>query len=382
MSRGLTIIDKDYTQWVEELSVRYRQSQIKAAVKVNTEMLKFYYSLGRDILTKKAETVWGSKFFECLSRDLKNMNPGATCFSPTNLLYMKNFYRLYNSFLEITPQAGEQMLLPKDFTPQAVEQIEKIVITPQIGEQLGEVIFPVPWRHHKYLKDKSAANPVEALFYVREIVAHGWSRAVLMNMYGTDLFVRQGQGITNFIQTLPAPDSDLAQEITRDPYCFGFTEVRDPYNERILKDALIHNIEKFLLELGTGFAYMGREYRLEVGQTEQFLDMLFYNVRLRCYVVIEVKTTRFESAHIGQLGGYMVAVDHLLCKPGDNKTIGLLICKSKDRIEAQYALEASNQPISVSEYELEKFYPGKLEGTIPTIEEIEAKLGENLNEKE
>ncbi len=194
-------------------------------------------------------------------------------------------------------------------------------------------------------------------------------------MYGTDLFVRQSKGITNLPQTLPAPDSELAQEITRDPYCFDFTEVRDPYNERILKDALIHNIEKFLLELGTGFAYMGREYRLEVGNTEQFMDMLFYNVRLRCYVVVEVKTAKFEPSHIGQLGAYMVAVDHQLCKPGDNKTIGLLICKSKDRVEAQYALGASTQPIGVSEYELEKFYPAKVEGTIPTIEEIENKLG-------
>lgn len=367
MSKSINILDEDYLQWIQDLSKRYRQSQIKAAVKVNKEMLRFYYELGRDILVKKAEARWGTKFFSSLSRDLNAQNPGATCFSPTNLLYMKNFYRLYCSFLEITQQPAEQIK-------------EDVVITQQVAEQLRKLIFSVPWGHHMYLIDKCSATPNEALFYAREVVEHGWSRSVLMNMYGTNLFARQGKGATNFIKTLPSQESDLAQEITRDPYCFGFTKLCAPYNERVLKDALIANIEKFLLELGTGFAYMGREYRLEVGQTEQFIDMLFYNVRLRCYVVVEVKTSKFESSHIGQLGSYMVAVDHQLRKYGDNKTIGLLICKSKDRIEAQYALEASSQPISISEYELEKFYPERLEGTIPTIEEIEAKLNDGIKE--
>ena len=303
MSKSINILDEDYLQWVQDLCNRYRQSQIKAAVKVNKEMLRFYYELGRDISEKKAESRWGSKFFASLSRDLIAQNPGATCFSPTNLLYMRNFYRLYSSFLEITQQPAEQ--------------IEGgIIITQQLAEQIRNLIFSVPWGHHMYLIDKCSDNPSEALFYAR------------------------------------------------DPFCFGFTQLCEPYNERILKDALITNIENFLLELGTGFAYMGREYRLEVGQTEQFMDMLFYNVRLRCYVVVEVKTTKFEPSHIGQLGSYMVAVDHLLRNPGDNKTIGLLICKSKDRIEAQYALESSSQPISISEYELEKFYPEKLEGKL------------------
>ncbi len=362
MSKNITIIDNDYKKWVADLSARYRNSQIKAAVKVNSEMLKFYYSLGRDILIKKAEAIWGSKFFECLSRDLKEKNPGATCFSPGNLLYMKNFYILYSPFLKITPQVAEQLDDP-------------CKITPQVAEQIENVVFSIPWGHHRFLIDKCIDKPEEALFYAQKTFEHGCSRAVLMNFYGTGLFEREGKGITNFANTLPSSDSDLAQEITRDPYCFGFTGLRETYNETVLKDALISNIEKFLLELGTGFAYMGREYRMPVGNTEQFIDMLFYNVRLRCYVVVEVKTVKFEAAHIGQLGTYMVAVDHQLCKPGDNKTIGLLICKSKDRVEAQYALESSTQPIGISEYELERFYPEKLEGTIPTIEEIEAKLG-------
>lgn len=377
MSKNITILDKDYKDWIADLGVRYRSSQVKAAVKVNTEMLKFYYSLGRDILAKKAEAIWGSKFFQCLSRDLKAQLPEATCFSPSNLLYMKNFYALYSPFMDIAPQVAEQAVDVSLITRQVAEHNDGVLeITPQLGEQLEEIIFSIPWGHHKFLIDKCINKPKEAIFYARKVVEHGCSRAVLMNFYGTGLFEREGKAITNFASTLPSIDSDLAQEITRDPYCFGFTALRESYNESVLKDALIKNIEKFLLELGTGFAYMGREYRLPVGNTEQFIDMLFYNVRLHCYVVVEVKTVKFSSSHIGQLGTYMVAVDHQLCKAGDNKTIGLLICKSKDRIEAQYALESSTQPIGVSEYELERFYPEKVEGTIPTIEEIEAKLGE------
>ena len=236
MSKSISILDDDYLQWVQDLCNRYRQSQIKAAVKVNKEMLRFYYELGRDISEKKAESRWGSKFFASLSRDLIAQNPGATCFSPTNLLYMRNFYRLYSNFLEIAQQPAEQME-------------GGIIITQQLAEQIQNLIFSVPWGHHMYLIDKCSNNPSEALFYVRETVKHGWSRSVLMNMYGTALFDRQGKGETNFIKTLPSQESDLAQEITRDPYCFGFTQLCEPYNERVLKDALITNIEKFLLEL-------------------------------------------------------------------------------------------------------------------------------------
>lgn len=213
---------------------------------------------------------------------------------------------------------------------------------------------------------------------MHEAVQHGWSRAVLLNMLDTNLYERQGKAINNFALTLPEPQSDLAKEMTRDPYCFDFTNLREPYNERRLKEVLIKNIEKFLLELGTGFAYMGREYRLQVGNTEQFADMLFYNVNLRCFVVIECKTVEFTSAHIGQLGGYVVAVDHQLRRPDDNKTIGLLICKTKDQVLVRYALESSALPLAVSEYELEHFYPQKLEGIIPSVEEIERHLEEAI----
>ena len=376
MSKSINILDKDYIQWIKDLSSRYRRSQIKASVKVNQEMLQFYWELGKDIVEKKAESRWGSGFMKNLSRDLKEVNPDATCFSETNLLYMKNFYLLYQPYMTITPQLGEQ------FTQQVVEQREN-AITPQLGEQIRNDIFSIGWGHHKVLIDKYSKQPEKALFFVHQTVENGWSRDMLLNFMGTDLYERQGHALTNFKRTLPEETSDLAQELTKDPYDFAFTGITGPYNERLLKDQLLGNITQFLVELGTGFGYLGKEYRIQVGEREQFIDLLFYNLNLSCYVVIEVKIGKFEFADIGQLGGYVVACNHILRKEGrDNPTIGLLICKEKDRVQAQYALESSSQPLAISEYELEKFYPEKVEGTIPTIEEIEAKLSARLEEKD
>lgn len=364
---------------------------------MNREMLRFYWDLGRDICTMKAESRWGSKFMINLSRDLKAMNPDAKCFSPTNLLYMKNFYCLYSSCVEITPQVAESIdnqtstshstpvITPQvaeqigsQIAQQPVEQLPEQKITQQGVEKIMVDITSIPWGHHRLLIDRFASDPAAALFYVRKTIENGWSRSVLLNFLDTNLHKREGKAVTNFNLTLPEATSDLAQELTRDPYCFAFTGLRERYNERQLKNALIANIQAMLLELGTGFAYMGREYRLQVGQTEQFLDMLFYNVNLRCYVVVEVKTEPFSPAHVGQLSTYVVAVDHILKKPSDNKTLGLLICKTKDNVFAKYALEGSNQPLGISEYELSKLYPEKVEGTIPTIEEIEVRLGQVL----
>ena len=375
MSKSINILDKDYIQWIKDLSSRYRRSQIKASVKVNQEMLQFYWELGKDIVEKKAESRWGSGFMKNLSRDLKEVNPDATCFSETNLLYMKNFYLLYQPYMTITPQVGEQ------FTQQVVEQGEN-AITPQLVEQIQSDLFSVPWGHHRFIIDKLKEQPKKALFFVHQTVENGWSRDMLLNFMGTDLYERQGQALTNFKYTLPDEASDLAQELTKDPYDFAFTGITGKYNESLLKDKLLGNITQFLVELGTGFAYLGKEYRLQVGEREQFIDLLFYNLNLSCYVVIEVKIGKFEFADLGQLGGYVVACNHILKKEGrDNPTIGLLICKEKDKVQAQYALESSSQPLAISEYELEKFYPEKVEGTIPTIEEIEAKLSERLEDR-
>ena len=381
MNKPISILDKDYLQWVKGLCMRYRQSQIKAAVKVNTEMFKFYWSLGRDIVTLKAEDRWGSKFFHNLSRDLKEANPSTTCFSPKNLLYMKNFYCMYQPYFEIgqqvADQLGENVILPQLGAKNGSHEIGQ-----QVADQLEKDIFLTPWGHHMLLIDKFFKEPQKALFYVHQTVKNGWSRNVLHNFIDSSLYERQGKALSNFKSTLPNVDSDLAQEITKDPYNFAFTGITKPYNERILKDALLNNITKFLTELGTGFAYVGKEYRLQIGEKENFIDLLFYNLNLSCYIVLEVKIGSFTFADVGQVGGYVVACNHLLRKEGrDNPTIGVLICKEKDRIQAQYALESSSQPIAISEYDLEKFYPEKLEGTMPTIEEWEAKLGGSVDKE-
>ena len=371
MSKGLTIIDKDYTRWVEDLSVRYRQSQIKAAVRVNQELLKYYWELGRDIEEMHVEERWGQSVIKNLSVDLQLKNPNSTGLSRTNIYYAKKFYLLYSQYLKVVPQVVGQLENGK--AQQAVKDSPEIV--PQPVGQLEEMLFSIPWGHHRYLIDRYGTEPAKAFFYVKKTMQEGWSRDVLLNFMDSGLYEREGKALTNFTRTLPDETSDLAQELTKDPYNFAFTGITKPYNEQILKDALLANISQFLLELGTGFAYIGKEYRLQIGQKEKFIDLLFYNLNLSCYVVIEVKIGEFDFQDLGQLSGYVVACNHILRKEGrDNPTIGLLICRQKDSMLAQYALEGSNLPLGISEYDLEKLYPEKVEGTIPTIEEIEARL--------
>lgn len=344
----LANIDKDYASWIENLSQRYKHSQIKAATHVNSEMLQFYWSLGKDIVMLHAESRWGDKIIKLLSTDLRTKLPGIKGLSETSIGYAKRFYLLYNEWLTIHPQV--------------------------VGELQDCVIWRIPWGHHRYIIDKCFKEPDKAMFFVRKTLENGWSRNVLLNFMDTDLYERQGKAITNFKASLPVPQGDLAQEMTKDPYKFDFLTMTEGYREKELKDALEVNIRNFLLELGTGFAYMGREYRLMIGETEKFVDMLFYNLNLRCYVVVEIKTGKFESEYIGQLGTYVAAVNHLLRKEIDNPTLGLLICKSKDNVLAQYALESSSQPIGISEYELSKLYPTDFKGTLPSIEDIENEL--------
>lgn len=360
MNKAVGILDNDYKTWVESLGKRFRQSQIKAAVSVNSEMLRFYWELGRDIVEIHAEQRWGDKLMRNLAKDLCNTIPDATGLTVRNIYYCKRFYSLYNQLLTIVPQVGAK-----------IGDSDARQIVPQVVAQLCSI----PWGHHRYIMDKCDNDAQKAMFYVRQTLENGWSRAVLLNWMDSNLYERQGKALTNFKATLPDANSDLAQEITKDPYNFAFAGITGQYNERKMKEALLANITNFLVELGTGFAYVGKEYRLEIGETENFIDLLFYNLRLRCYVAIEVKIDKFDSRDIGQLGTYVTAVNHLLRdEEKDNPTIGLLICKSKDNTLAQFALESSSQPLGISEYELQKLYPTKIEGTMPTIEEIEAEL--------
>jgi len=349
--------DETYINWINVLKTRYRSSQIKAASLVNREMLLFYWNLGRDITLMGAESRWGSNFVDTLSADLRKELPDAKGFSRTNIYYMSKFYRLYT----------------EEIIPQVEGQLENSELIPQVGGQI-EDIFAIPWGHHKLIMDKCKDDQDKALFFVKKTLENNWSRAVLLNFLDTNLYERQGKAISNFDKTLPAPQSDLAQEMTKDPYNFDFLTITEGYYEKELKDALMNNISQFLLELGKGFAFVGREYRLEVGNTEQFIDMLFYNITLHCYVVIEVKIRAFEPGDMGQIGTYVAAVDDILRKEGDAPTVGLLVCKNKDNVLAQYAVNSTNAPVGISEYELSDLMPENFKGTLPSIEEIEREL--------
>lgn len=389
MTKSIKILDNDYKQWVKELALRYRNSQIKASVKVNQELLRYYWELGKDISDKQADNKYGGKFYATLSMDLRHEMLDVEGLSETNIRYAKRFYNLYSQLITILPQLVEEsrsLNLPQVFKqlnengnnsnkPLMVEQ------NSELFELIKERIFSVPWGHHRYIIDKCSNFPQKAFFYLNQVLQNGWSRAMLLNFLDTNMYERQGNAQSNFSKSLPDTMSDLAQEITKDPYNFAFTGLTKPYNERLLKDTMLNNITSFLTELGTGFAYVGKEYRLQIGENENFIDLLFYNLTLSCYVIIEVKIGKFTFGDMGQLGGYVVACNHMLRKEGrDNPSIGLLICKEKDKIQAQYALESSSQPIAISEFELEKFYPEKVEGTIPTIAEIEIMLNENTKE--
>ena len=364
--------DAQYSQWLKDICTRFRQSQIKAACRVNQELLKFYWELGKEISIKKKENNYGKDFYNKLSSDLGKELPEVKSFSATNLRYMKRFYEFYPNarklpqFVAVSRENQNLPQLVADF-----EQQTSIVLTSDDSDQL---VFNIPWGHNRIIIDKCRDNKDKALFFVKETLENNWSRAVLLNFLDTDLYERKGKAISNFSKALPDAQSDLALEMTKDPYNFDFLTIRANYDEKELKDALMNNVQKLLLELGRGFAFVGREYRLVVGETEQFLDMLFYNIPNHNYVVVEVKARDFTPGDMGQLGTYVSAVDGILKAPGDNQTVGLLICKTKDNVLAQYAVNSMNAPIGVSEYELSSIIPEKFKNSMPSIEDIENEL--------
>lgn len=265
--------DNEYKEWIGELKQRIRQSQIKAAVKVNTELLRLYWSIGSDIVRLKAEAKWGTNIMSQISLDLKEEFSNLGGFSETNLRYIKRFYLFYG---QNQPQVGAK-----------IKSKKQEVIQPQVEAEILEAIFSIPWGHQKHIITK-AKSTNEALFYVQKTIKQGWSRNILINYMSANLFETEGKAISNFKNTLPALQSDLAQQTLKDPYNFDFLTLRDSYLERELEDALTDNITKFLIELGNGFAYVGRQVRLEIGGDEFFIDLLFYHLKLRSYVVIEL----------------------------------------------------------------------------------------------
>lgn len=339
----------DFRKWVSQLKNDIRGAQIKAAVKVNTEMLHLYWRMGAEICEKQKLASWGDGWLKELSSELMAEFPEMKGFSHRNLKYIRQWYQFYNGRIAL----GQQV----------------------VAQLSNEVFFSVPWGHHLYIITQ-CKDVEKAFFYLNKTVEHGWSRAMLLNYLDTDLFERQGKAISNFSRLLPNPQSELAAQTLKDPYNFDFLTLTGDFRERELENALTQNITRFLLELGTGFAFVGRQVPLEVGDETVYPDLLFYHLELRCYVVVELKVGKFKGEHLGQLGVYVSAVNHIKKKPTDNPTIGLLICKTKNNVMAQYALESTSQPIGISEYQLSRLMPEDLKSQLPTIEDIEATLSD------
>ena len=330
------LIDTKFQNWVESLSQNYKKAQIKAAIHVNSELIKFYYELGEEIAKTSFKASYGNKFYDLLSAELKKAIPNAKGLNHQNLRYAEKFYTMY-----------------KKIFPQVV----------------GELVL-VSWGHHRIIIDKCKTIE-KCLFYIKTTVKNNLSRYDLESRILANVYERSQNTINNFTKQLSSIDEGIANQIMKDPYEFDFLTIRENYNEKELKDELTKHIESFLLELGNGFAYVGKEVRLILGYTEMYCDLLFYSIKAHCYVVIEIKTGEFKPEHMGQLIGYTAAIDATLKGEYDNKTIGILVCRNKDNTLAQHIINGTNLPVGISEYQLSNLIPDKYKSSLPTIEDLE-----------
>ena len=341
------LTQNDYKNWLVDLKTKIKQSQLKAAVKVNYELLNLYWELGKEIVAKEAHTNWGDALIPTLSQDLKKEFPEIKGFSVANLHNIRYWYKFYTQ---------------NEFVLQPVRQIE-------------DMVKNIPWGHNQRIMYK-CKNIDEALFYVQKTLDNGWSRSVLEHQIDGLLYQRQGKAISNFDIHLPALQSDLAKQTLKDPYNFDFLTLREEYNEKELESALVERITDFLLELGSGFSYLGKQVHLKVGESDFYIDLLFYHVKLHAYVVVELKTEKFKPEFIGQLNFYVTAVNKQIKTEKDHQTIGILICKDKDNVVAEYALADVSQPIGIAEYQLKQLLEQEFKHSLPTIEEIENGLAD------
>ena len=335
--------NNEYKHWLKDLKQKVLQSQLKAVVKVNSTLLEFYWELGEEIVERQKQASWGDGFLKQLSQDLMVEFPDMKGFSFSNIKYIRQWVVFYSQ-------------------------------DKAIGQQLVGQLTQIPWGHNLKIITK-CQSVEEAVYYVQNTIDNGWSRSVLTHQIESGLWQREGKAISNFSETLPAPQSDLAQQALKDPYVFDFLTLSKQHSERELEQGLIEHITHFLLELGAGFAYMGKQYPIQVGERDFFIDLLFYHAQLHCYVVIELKIGDFEPEHAGKLNFYIKAIDEQLRSEADQPTIGILLCKNKDRLVAEYALSDIQKPIGVSEYQLTQSLPKDLQSKLPSIEAIENELG-------
>lgn len=336
-----TTLTPDYQAFIEGIKTRILSSRYQAARAVNQELILLYHHIGTQILAKQKVQGWGSKVIEHLSNDLKRAFPEMKGFSSRNLKYMRQFAELY----------------------------------PEL-EFVQQVVAQLPWGHHVYLMN-FVPDKDERLFYLNKALENGWSRNLLELNIEKGLYHREGKAVTNFKQQLPNPVSDLAKYTLRDPYIFDFLTLHDSAVEREIEKGLITHIEKFLIELGSGFAYVGRQYKLNVADQLFYVDLLFYHLKLRCYIVIELKNTDFKPEYVGQLNFYLSAIDDQVKHPDDGPTIGLILCKTKNNVIAEYALRDVNSPIGVAEFRTTVMLPDNIKTALPSIEELEFELSKH-----
>ncbi|MBX9830527.1 PDDEXK nuclease domain-containing protein [Candidatus Babeliales bacterium] len=335
----------NYASFLEQLKNRVSQAQLKASLAANSELIQLYWDLGKSIVEKQEIEGWGAHTIEKLSKDLQNAFPGIQGFSKINFFRMRAFFISYRKVSQPVTLFNE---LP---------------------------VAKIPWGHNVLIIIK-CKDVQERLWYANQAIAHGLSRAALENWIKSKAYKRHGKAITNFADRLPAPQSQLAHEILKDPYNFDFLTLSEEYREAELEQGLIDNIQKLLLELGKGFAFIGRQYHLNIAGDDYYLDLLFYHIKLRCYCVIELKNTDFKPEYAGKLNFYLSAVDDLLKRDGDNPSIGILLCKTKKKLKVEYALRDINKPIGVSDYVIKMLetLPKGLQSSLPTIQDIEAEL--------
>lgn len=363
-------LDTEYSQWMYEIKERYRHTQVKAAVKVNAEQLMFNWVLGKDLATRKIDEKWGTGIVEQVSLDLQNEFPSAKGFSTTNLWNMKKWYLFYSEKLQqIVGELDDDFCATQlnQYTDDTVQKLQQVV---------GEIDFPtifafVPWGHHVQIITK-CKNIDEAMFYVKSTIKEGWSRNALVNCIKADYYHKKGAAITNFDKYLSSSQSKLAKEITKETYDLGFITLPPEYEEADLENALEKNITHFLLELGTGFAFVGRQKEIIVAGKSRKIDMLFYHIKLKCYVVVELKVVSFDPEFAGKLNFYVNAVNELIKTESDNPTIGLLICKDMNQTEVQWAFHGIETPMGVATYDNVQIE--EIKEQLPSVEAIQARI--------
>ncbi len=369
------IVPEDFPVLLKEIKARIQQAQTRAILSANAELIRLYWDIGRMIDRRQKQEGWGAAVIPRLARELANELPEEKGFSERNIKRMLAFYRKYPDPDAIVPQAAAQLPGPKGSRTSA-SQLAAPEKVPRAAAQTPEsLLWAIPWFHHVVLMEKVKDEATRA-WYMRRTLANGWSRNVLALMIQSEAHARQGAALTIFDRLLPSPQSDLVQQTLKDPYIFDFLTLREPFHERELETNLLHQLERFLLELGQGFAFVGRQFRVEVGDSDFYIDLLFYHLKLRCFVVIDLKKGEFKPEYAGKMNFYLAVVDDKLRHATDEPSIGLILCQDRNQIVAEYALRGVSKPIGVSEYELTRTLPVNLRSALPTVEEIEARLAE------